>query len=89
MYRFRIRQQEDGVYKFERGGIVILADDYTLEGGKHVLAKPGKAIAYFNIHNNIYGVCNDPHHYRTVEEFYDALREQYLLFTDDGPALSA
>ncbi len=80
MYQFRIKKQEDGGYKFELDGINMLIDDYQVKGDKHLLAHPGKAIAYFNIDANIYGVSNDPQNFETAEAFYDAVCQQYQIF---------
>jgi len=81
MYQFKIKEQDGGGYKFELGNINILIEGYTIEGNQHLLTNPNKAIAYFNIENNLYGISNEPLHYYTAEEFYDALNRQYSMFT--------
>jgi len=81
MYQFRIKNQEDGGYKFELDNINIISEGYILENDQHVLTNPRKAIAYFNVDNNIYGVSNEPMNYCTVEAFYEAIKEQYNVFT--------
>ncbi|MES2703945.1 MAG: hypothetical protein V4649_14995 [Bacteroidota bacterium] len=86
MYQFKIRKQDDGVYRFELGGIKLLVDEFTVKEDRHVLANPTKAIAYFSIDNNIYGISNE--NFETAEAFYDAISKQYLIFTD-GNAVAA
>ncbi len=81
MYQFRIKNQEDGGYRFELDNINIISEGYILENDQHVLTNPNKAIAYFNVDNNIYGVSNQQLNYYTVEAFYEAIKEQYRLFT--------
>ncbi len=81
MYQFKIKQQDDGGYRFELGDIKILLDGYTVQNGQHQLSNPNKAIAYFNIENNLYGISNDPLQYNTAEAFFDAISKQYSVFT--------
>lgn len=80
MYQFKIRKQDDGVFRFELGGIKLLVDNYQVKGDRHVIANPRKAIAYFNIDNNIYGISNE--NFETAEAFYDAISKQYHIFTE-------
>ena len=81
MYQFKIKNQDDGSYRFELGDINVIIDGYRIENGTHVLTNPNKAIAYFNVENNIYGISNEPFHFYTAEAFYDAIYRQYELFT--------
>jgi hypothetical protein len=83
MYEFKIKKQEEGGYRFELEGIRLIVDEYTIQEGKHLLTHPDKAIAYFMIDDNIYGISNDPQHYGTAEAFYDAIIKQYEIFTND------
>ena len=80
MYQFKIKEQEDGGYKFELEGIRMIIDEYVVKDGKHILTHPEKAIAYFMIENNIYGISNDPLKSDSAEAFYDAIIKQYQLF---------
>ncbi|NDC42110.1 MAG: hypothetical protein EBZ77_11265 [Chitinophagia bacterium] len=77
MYQFRITQQESGGFRFEYNGIKILVDDYFIKDGKHFLKSPDKAIAYFDIENNIYGISNEPMHFASAEDFHDAMVSQF------------
>lgn len=81
MYQFRITQEEKGGYRFELDGIKILVDGFVIENDKHVLTNPGKAVAFFDIENNLYGISNQPTFYSSVEEFYDAMSRQFEVFT--------
>jgi hypothetical protein len=83
MYQFKIKKQEGGGYKFELGVISIIIDGYTIKDDTHLLSNPGKAIAYFCIEDNLYGISNDPLHYYTVEAFYDAMNKQYMIFNSN------
>ena len=82
MYQFKIRKQEDGGYKFELGSIKMFIDDYSIKDDKHILAHPDKAVAYFNLGGNVYGVSNEPRNFDTAEAFYDAMCTQYMMFID-------
>lgn len=82
MYQFRITREEKGGYRFELEGIKILVDDYKVENNKHMLTNPGKAVAFFDIENSLYGISNQPSYYHTAEEFYDAMFSQFYVFTN-------
>jgi hypothetical protein len=86
MYQFKIKKQDDGVYRFELGGIKMLIDDYIIKGDKHLLANPRKAIAFFSYEDNIYGVSNEPGNFDSAEAFYDAMNKQYLIMNSDRKA---
>lgn len=81
MYQFSIKKQENGGYRFELDGINIITEEYTLQDGRHKLLNPAKTIAYFNINDNIYGISNDSLKLSTVEDLYDSINKQYLIFT--------
>ncbi len=81
MYQFRITEQENGGFRFEFGGIKMLVDDYTIQDDRHILKNPSKAVAYFDIENNLYGVSNEPSHYRTAEDFFDAMSKQMKVLS--------
>jgi hypothetical protein len=86
MYQFKIIELEDGGYRFELGAIKIYVDGFKIKDEKHFLKTPRKAIGYFNIDGNIYGIANDPLNVGTAEAFYDSMRTQYAMFikTDNG-----
>lgn len=81
MYQFKITQEERGGYRFELKGIKILVDDFRVENDLHVFTNPDKAVAFFDVENNLYGISNQPKYYRSVEEFYDAMYQQFDVFT--------
>ncbi len=81
MYHFRIIKQVDGGYKFELGDIKMFIDGYSVKDDKHVLTNPNKAIAYFNVEDNIYGVSNEPMKFNSAEAFFDAISQQHKIFT--------
>jgi hypothetical protein len=84
MYPFKIIKIEDEGYSFELQGIKILVQDYAIKDDKHIITNPNKAIAYFTIENNIYGVTNEPRNFNTAEEFYDTMSDQYRIFTNQN-----
>ncbi len=86
MYQFNIKALEDGGYRFELGNIKMLVDDYTIDHDQHQFRNPNKAVAYFVIDNNMYGISNNPMHYNTAEQFFDAISSQYGVFTGSGNA---
>jgi hypothetical protein len=83
MYQFKIKKQDDGVYRFELEGIKMLIDDYTIKEDKHLLSNPKKAIAFFIYEDNIYGISNEPVNYDSAEAFYDAMTKQYRILHGD------
>ncbi len=83
MYQFRITKQENGGFRFELNGIKMFIDDYILKDDKHLLKNPHKAIAYFDVENNLYGVSNDLINFGTAEEFHDAMARQFRMFATD------
>ncbi|OJW77780.1 MAG: hypothetical protein BGO69_02115 [Bacteroidetes bacterium 46-16] len=80
MYQFNIMQDDDGLWRFELDGINLLIDAYSEKDGKHWIKTPSKAIAFFNLSGNLYGVSNDMKTFRTVEDFFDSMHEQYSIF---------
>ena len=81
MYQFKIIKAQEGGYKFELDGIKLIVDDYNIIRGKHILKTPGKAIAFFNIGDDVYGISNEPHNLKSAEELFDAIKLQYKIFT--------
>jgi hypothetical protein len=81
MYRFKIKKQEAGGYKFELDDIKLLVDDYRILDDKHQIAHPDQTIAYFNFDNYMYGIGNISDRFLTAEAFYDAMKKQYQIFT--------
>lgn len=81
MYHFRITKEEKGGFRFELDGIKILVDDYKVINDEHIFTNPAKAVAFFDVENNLYGISNEPSYYRTAEEFYDAMSSQFYVFT--------
>ncbi len=87
MYRFNIIKLEEGGYKFELGSIQMLIDDFVINNGNHFLKNPQKAIAYFNINGNLYGVTNDAYRYSSAEAFYEKMKQQYMILTNKSNLL--
>ncbi|MBA3829188.1 MAG: hypothetical protein H0X33_09655 [Taibaiella sp.] len=83
MYQFNKVRNGSGGWRFELNGIQILLEGYTINNDKHQLINPGKAIAFFSINDNLYGVLNEIRTYNTAEEFYDSMYEQYMIFKKD------
>ena len=81
MYHFNIKEQESGGYKFELDGIKIIAQQFTIEDGKHKFLNPSSAIAYFNIGNNVFGVSNNLLKIGTAEDLFDSISKQYAMLT--------
>lgn len=84
MYQFKIKKQENGGFRFELGSINIIMDGYVINGDRHVLSNPNKAIAYFSVDDNVYGISNEPLQYETVEAFYEAMTQQYKIVTNSA-----
>ena len=80
MYHFNIMQDDEGLWRFEMDGINLLIDGFSEKDGKHWIKTPSKAIAFFNLSGNLYGVSNDMKTFRTVEDFFDSMHEQYSIF---------
>lgn len=84
MYQFKIVKLEEGGYRFELGAIKIYTDGFSIKDGKHQFNTPRKAIGYFNIEGNLYGVSNDLQNVSNAEDFYDTMTTQYLIFAKTG-----
>ena len=84
MYQFNIIKLEDGSYKFVLGAIQMLIEDFVVNNGSHVLTNPQKAIAYFSINGNVYGVTNQAHNFNTAEAFYENMTQQYQIFAGNS-----
>lgn len=80
MYQFNIVKNDDSSWRFELGGINLILDDYQVKDEKHYIKTPQKAIAFFNINGNLYGLANQATACNTAEDFYEMMREQYTYF---------
>lgn len=78
MYEFHIERKEDRAWKFEREGVNMLIDDYTVKNGKHLIINPLKTIAYFYVDGNIYSFRNRAFCH-TAEDFFDLIKKQVTL----------
>ncbi len=84
MYQFKIVKVQEGGYKFELEGIKLLVDDYSIINDKHQLKNPNRAIAFFNIGDDMYGISNEPLNLDTAEALYDIMNQQYSMFNNSG-----
>ena len=80
MYHFKINKVQEGGYKFELEGIKLLVDDYSIINNKHLFKTPNKAIAFFYIGDDVYGISNEPLNLDSAEELYDTIIKQYNVF---------
>ena len=80
MYQFKIVKVQEGGYKFELEGIKLLVDDYSIINDRHQLKNPNRAIAFFNIGDDMYGISNEPLNLDTAEALYDVMNKQYNIF---------
>lgn len=80
MYPFNIEQTEDKSYRFELNGINMIIDGFVLKEEVHYLLHPDKAIAFFTVDGNLYGVVNRAQYCDTVEGFYEIMCKQYQYF---------
>lgn len=88
MYKFQIAQEKDGGWRFELDGITLLIDGFFIKDDKHWITNPKKAIAFFYIANNLYGVLNDIRTCATAEELFDSMHEQYSIFKSARPSIN-
>ncbi len=80
MYPFNKVQQEDQSWRLELDGICIVAEGFFINEDQHWLRNPKKAIAFFNIDGNFYGLSNVVNSSPTAENFYDVMYRQYVYF---------
>ena len=80
MYQFKITQEEQGGYRFELDGIKMLVDEFQLINNLHRFVHPEKAVAFFDVERNLYGISNTSTKYETAEEFHDAMVTQFRVF---------
>jgi hypothetical protein len=86
MYQFKIVELDEGGYRFELGAIKLFVDGFQVKDNYHLIKTPVKAVGYFSIDGNIYGISNDPVSYQTAEAFYDSMSSQYMIFIDSEKA---
>lgn len=84
MYPFNKRQNEDGSWCLELGGIKLVLEGYFVENEKHWLKNPKRAIAFFSINGNLYGISNQAYTWSTAEDLYDNMHSQLLFFQKDA-----
>lgn len=80
MYQFNIVKNEDSSWRFELGGISLIIDGFTVKNERHWVKNPDRAIAFFNVNGNLYGIANQTNNCNTAEEFYDMMQKQYAYF---------
>lgn len=80
MYRFHKVQLDNGSWRFDLNGISLILDGFEVKDERHWFKNAEKAIAYFNFKEEFYSVSNQFKSYRTVEDFYNAMVEQYAIF---------
>lgn len=80
MYPFNIVKNDDNSWRFELQGINLIVEGFELKDQKHWITNPHKAIAFFNINGNLYGIANQSETCCTAEEFYELMRDQYAYF---------
>ncbi|HRO42545.1 MAG TPA: hypothetical protein PL009_06905 [Flavipsychrobacter sp.] len=80
MYQFNIVKNDDSSWRFELGGINLIVDDYQYKNEKHYITNPNRAIAFFSINGNLYGIANQSKTCCTAEDFYEMMKEQYSYF---------
>lgn len=80
MYQFNIVKNDDSSWRFELNGINLIVDGFQRKNHRHYLKNPERAIAFFNIEGNLYGIANQSIACCTAEEFYDMMWQQYEFF---------
>ncbi len=81
---FEIKLNEDGTWAFDLDGIHLILDGFRKYRGMHFIQNPEKAIAYFVVRGNLYGLSNRLHPVRTVEAFFEIMRKQHSFFLNQG-----
>lgn len=84
MYPFNKRQNEDGSWCLELGGIKLVLEGYFVHNERHWLKNPQKAIAFFSINGNLYGISNQANTRNTAEDLYDNMHNQLLFFQQES-----
>jgi len=80
MYQFNKVKLDNGAWRFELDGISLIMDGFLIKGDKHWINNSEKAIALFNFKGEMYSVSNQLQDYKTAEDFYNAMKEQYAFF---------
>lgn len=80
MYPFNIVKHDDHSWRFELEGISLIVDDFEVKEERHWLKNPMKAIGFFNVKGNLYGLANQNKNCCTAEELYEMMRGQYNYF---------
>ncbi len=82
MKEFKIVQLNDGSYRFDRHAIKMYIYGYEVSCGKHHISNPARAIGYFNVDGNIYGISNARPNCLTAEDFFETMWSQYQMFNE-------
>jgi len=80
MDQFRKEKLDTGAWKFELNGISLIVEGFKEKNGKHWMDNAANAIGIFNFKDELYSIANRTETYKTVEDFYQAMREQYAFF---------
>jgi hypothetical protein len=80
MYPFHKVQLQDNSWKFELDDIRLVMEGFCVMEDQHWMINPARAIAFFTIEGNLYGLSNHTHTRRTAEELYDVMFQQYAYF---------
>jgi|GEM_PF-1040779 len=80
MYPFNKVQQEDRSWDFELDTIHMIMEGFFIRNEQHWIKNPKKAIAFFTVDGNLYGLSNLTNTQLTAEAFYDVMYQQYVYF---------
>ncbi len=91
-YAFQKTRDTEGRWQFDLHGIRLVVDGFEERDGRHWLQTPERAVAFFTLDGNFYGMSNNMVAHPTAEALYEDLRKQFIHF-DAGataaPALQA
>lgn len=77
---FKIQPNEDGTWTFSAEGIHLILDGFKKEKGLHIIQNPERAMAYFMVRGNLYGLSNRMRTVHTVEALFEIMRRQHAFF---------
>lgn len=73
-------EKEPERWKIEIEGFKFIIEDFEIRNQQHWIVNPMKAIGYFYVNNNIYGIRNLKKPLcKTVEDFYKLLQKQKFI----------
>lgn len=88
-YAFQKTQDAEGRWQLDLNSIRLVVDGFEERNGRHWLQAPERAVAFFTLDGNFYGMANNLVAHPTAEALYEDLRQQFSHFDARATAASS